>query len=133
MSEQVERALEDRDSRTSLSTKQLLQECVVEAKDLARIEVALARDEAFAELTALRATGISFLVAAALAAVALSALVTSVIVVAGYVVGLLAFGVFLAAAVATAYAGYRRIPAHPMEKTRRRLAHESHDIQQRLA
>jgi hypothetical protein len=128
-----ERTVEERDARASLGMKELLEEALAEAKNLARIEVALAKDEALSELHALHASYVSFLVCAACGVVGIAALVTSIVMVTSFVVGFVAGGVLIAAAVSAGYAGYKRIPVHPMEKTRRRLVHESHDIQERLA
>jgi hypothetical protein len=126
--------LESRSSlTTSLTTKELLESGLAEAKNLVRIEVALAKDEALAELRALHSSYVSFLVCAACGVTAIAALVTSIILLTSFVVGFVAGAVLMVAAVAAGISGYKHIPTNPMEKTRRRLVHESHDIQERLA
>jgi len=128
-----ERTSRDSEARTSASTAQLLEQGLAQAKDLVRLEVTLAKDEALTELRALHSSYVAFTVCAACAVVATSALVASIIVATTFVVGLVASAVTLVGAASFGYAGYKRLPLHPMEKTRRRLVNDAHDIRERLA
>jgi hypothetical protein len=114
-------------------TTALLRDAIDETRQLVRIEVALAKDEARKEIQALKAAGIAFGIALLAAVLALTTIVSTVVVLVGWVVGAIIAGVSLVLAVVLGLTGYRLLPKNPLVETRKRLEDDLHGLKEHVA
>ena len=113
----------------------LVRAAVDDARELVRLEVALARGEVAAELRAMGRAALGFALALAAAVVALTmftvAVVTALSAPAWSVA--VASASFLVGAMIAAAAGYGALPKNPLEQTRARLETDLRQIKENLA
>lgn len=117
------------------STTALLKEAVDEAKELVRIEVALARAEIKTELARAKRAAIAMAVALVCAIVVLCVLSVALVLALGGtpLVALAIAGVFLAFAACAAAVGYGMLPKKPLEQTRDRLGTDVNQLREHIA
>ncbi len=111
------------------STADLVREALDEAKELVRLEVAIAKDEVKKEMKQAKAAAIAFGVALAAALVMLSLLAVAIVLAAGgtVVAALIVAAAFLVVAGAGAAAGYAAVPKKPLDHT---LSNVKRDVTQ---
>jgi uncharacterized membrane protein YqjE len=110
----------------------LLKEAAQEVSELTRLEVELAKREMRGELLAMKRAAVLFAAAAGSGLVALSlvlALVACASSAAAIVIAVLA----VAAGIGAGFAGFRRIPRPPLDRTRQRLEVEAKDLKAKIA
>lgn len=123
---------------TEATTGALVREVLEEAKELVRLEVALAKEEVEAELARAKKAAIVFGVGFAATFVALSLLGVALVLALGgtpVVALLVTVGYLVVAGIATAI-GYTLMPKEPLAHTRRRLEADFvhlKDLKERLA
>ncbi|MBX5481125.1 MAG: phage holin family protein [Myxococcaceae bacterium] len=129
-------AAEIREPESELSTRELVQHAITEAKLLARAEIEHARLELKAELREARTAAIAFGVGAVLALCGLAVLFVALALVLPMsdAAGALLVGiVLLIVAGIAALVGARRVPKKPMERTRERLLSDVKLTRERFA
>lgn len=117
------------------SVTELVRAAVDDARELVRLEVALARDEIKTELQATERAAIALALALAAAVVALTMFTMALVLAlhaAAWVVAVAGAGFLVMGAIA-AYAGYEALPKNPLEKTRARLQSDVREIKENLA
>ncbi|MDB5214682.1 MAG: hypothetical protein JWO86_2609 [Myxococcaceae bacterium] len=117
------------------STADLVREAMDEAKELVRLEVALAKEEVKEELAQVQHAAISFGVAAGASVIVLCLLAVALVLALGGT-ALAALGVaggFLAVAGVAGYLGYGMLPKHPLERTRHRLENDVNQLKEHIA
>jgi hypothetical protein len=117
------------------STADLVREAMDEAKELVRLEVALAKEEVKEELAQVQHAAISLGVAAGASVIVLCLLAVALVLALGGT-ALAALGVaagFLAIAGIAGYLGYGMLPKHPLEKTRHRLENDVNQLKEHIA
>lgn len=117
------------------STAELVKEAMDEAKELVRLEVALAKEEVRAELARLQHAAIWLGIATGAALVVLCLLAVALVLVLGGT-ALAALGVaggLLVVAGITGYLGYGKLPRRPLEKTRDRLESDVNQLKEHIA
>lgn len=117
-----------------MSTLDLLQETIRDAKELVRVEVELAKEEAKQQLTDMRSAAIAFGAAAVLAVMALCMLLTAVLLAIGPtpVVALIMTAVLLAGAATAALLGRAKIPRRALGRTRARVERDVQELRNHL-
>lgn len=117
------------------STADLVREMMDEAKELVRLEVALAKEEAKEELAQVQHAAISLGIAAGASVIALCLLaVALVLALGGTVLAALAVaGGFLLIAGIAGYVGYGMLPKNPLERTRHRLENDVNQLKEHIA
>jgi hypothetical protein len=113
----------DRSSLDELPVSQLISQALSEVKDLARVEIELAKEDVRSETKAALRAAIAFGIGAAAGVIALSLLLVALVLALGgapWVPLALALG-FAALAGAGGAAGRAWLPRKPLEPTRRRL------------
>lgn len=113
----------------------LVRDALDEVKELAKIEVELAKDEALLEIQQLKAAAIGFGIAAGATVLVMSLLAVALVLALGGT-PLAALGVaagFLAVGSVAGLFGYSRLPTKPLEKTRRRLHDDLNQLKEHLA
>lgn len=110
----------------------LIKEAAQEASELARLELELARREMRSELAAMKRAAVMLAVAAAAGTLGLSLVLALVAYVSREAVVGIAILAF-AASVVTAFAGLRRVPKLPLDRTRQRLEVDAKDLKARIA
>jgi nitrogen fixation/metabolism regulation signal transduction histidine kinase len=116
------------------STTELLKEAIDEARELARLEVALAKNEAFAELRDLKTSAIAFGVAFVAALLGVALLLTALAVaLGGTIAALIIGGVLLVIGGGAALVGLSKLPEEPLAETRRRLKEDVKQLKERVA
>jgi hypothetical protein len=113
---------------------ELIVEALDQARELTRIELALAKDEVRQELHALRASAIAAAIAAALSLSAFASLVVAVTLCVGS--AWVALGVGVACAIAgavVARVARRKVPMEPLGRTMRRLQADVRELKENLA
>ncbi len=112
------------------STAQVMREAIVEARELIKLEVALAQDEVEAELVRVRRAAIASLIAAcgATAALTLSVVVIALATTAPSIVAGAAAFVAFVAAVVTGTRAYAALSAPFFRRTRERLRQDLHNL-----
>jgi uncharacterized membrane protein YqjE len=122
------------ESQPKASTADLVKEALVEAKELVRLEVALAQNEMKQELVELKRAAVVFGAAASLALVGLTMLVVAVCTAIAPIGASLVVGiVLLTVGAVLAGIGARRLPKKPMHRTRRRLETDVKLMKERVA
>jgi hypothetical protein len=116
------------------STAELVKEAIDEARELARLEVALAKSEALAELKDVKASAVAFGVSAASALLGLALLLVALAFALGGAVAALVIGVvLLLIGGAAALFGLSKLPDKPLAQTRRRLKEDARQLKERIA
>jgi cytochrome c biogenesis protein CcdA len=101
---------------------QLVREAFDEARELARLEIALARDEAYRQLRAFEASAIAFGVAAGASILGIGVLLVALVLATDSPLLAVILGiVLLAAAGAAAAIAMSKLPTRPLEDTQRRV------------
>jgi fatty acid desaturase len=118
---------------TTEPTTELLRDAIAETRELVRIEVALAKDEARRELQAVERAAIAFGVAGVAAILALATWIAVVVVAIGWLGGLILGGIFAVVAAGMALVGMRMVPKAPLQETRERLEKDVHRLKERMA
>ena len=137
---QTERSRRDADRQSredamdEMSTIDLLQETIRDAKELVRIEVELAKEEAKQQLNDAKSAAIAFSTATALALLGFAMLLTAILLAIGPtpVVALIMTAALLAAAVVVALIGRAKIPRTPMVRTRARVERDVEELRNHL-
>jgi uncharacterized membrane protein YqjE len=117
------------------STADLVREAMDEAKELVRLEVALAKEEVKEEFAQLQRAVISLGIAAGASVIVLCLLAVALVLALGGT-ALAALGVaggFLAVAGIAGYLGYGMLPKNPLEKTRHRLQNDLNQLKEHIA
>ena len=116
------------------STADLVREAMDGARELVRLEVALAKAEMKAEMKRVQRAAIVLGVAAASLVVGLCLLSVALVVTLGgtALVAVLLALVFLVIGGFTLVAGYRRLPRSPLERTRHRLEDDVEQLKEHI-
>jgi uncharacterized membrane protein YqjE len=117
------------------STADLVREAMDEAKELVRLEVALAKEEVKEELVQVQRAAISLGIAAGASVIVLCLLAVALVLALGGT-ALAALGVaggFLVVAGVAGYLGYGMLPKNPLEKTRHRLENDVNQLKEHIA
>ncbi len=131
----TEPLLPGRDPLEESSTAELVRDTIAEAKELVKLEVALAKNEVKEEVKQLEHSAIAFGVSLVAALIFLSMLAVAIVLALGGT-PLAAIGVgvgFAVLASITGYVGYAKLPKKPLDKTRRRLASDVHQLKEHVA
>ena len=119
---------------TNASTTDLVREAIEEAKELARLEVALARNEAVTELKSLRVSAVAFGLAGALGLTGGTLLLVALaLAIGGAIPALVIGGGLVVIAGGLAYAGKALLPKKPLVQTKRRLEEDVNQLKERVA
>ena len=117
------------------STADLVKEMMDEAKELVRLEVALAKEDVKQELAQVQNAAISLGIAAGASVIVLCLLAVSLVLALGGT-ALVALGVaggFLVVAAIAGYVGYGLLPKNPLQKTRHRLENDVNQLKEHIA
>lgn len=123
------------DPRAEAKTADLVREAIDEAKELMKIEVALAKDEVLTEVRDAKKTAIAFSAAALLAVEAIAMLLVALALVIhvgaapAFIIGV----ILLIASGAAAYFGWRTIPKKPLDRTQKRVKTDVQILKERVA
>lgn len=131
----TEPMLPGKDPLEEAPTADLVKEALADAKELVKLEVALAKNEVREEVKQLEYSAIAFGVGVVCALLFLSMLAVAVVIALGGT-ALAAIGVGLALLVIggiAAYVGYAKLPKKPLDKTRRRLETDVHQLKEHIA
>jgi uncharacterized membrane protein YqjE len=131
----TEPLLPGRDPLEEAPTADLVKETFADAKELVRLEVELAKNEVKEEVKQLEHSAIAFGVSLVAALLFLSMMAVAIVLALGGT-PLAAIGVGIAFAVIagiTGYLGYAKLPKNPLDKTRRRLASDVHQLKEHVA
>lgn len=117
------------------STTALLKAAVDEAKELVRIEVALARAEVKSELIKAKRAAIALAIALVCTVIVLCVSSVALVLALGGtpLVALAVAGVFLAVAACAGAVGYGMLPKKPLEQTRDRLGTDVNQLREHIA
>lgn len=117
------------------STVQLVEAAFKEARELVKIEFALAKLEATNQLKSARNAVIGFVTAGLFVVVSLTLLAIAAVLAAGgtAVTALIAASATLAIAGAAGALGYKLLPLHPLERTRRHLEDDFKQVKEHVA
>jgi hypothetical protein len=120
--------------RDDTPTTELVKEALEDAKELVRLEVALAKREAREEARAARSSGIALGLAGALALLGVQALLVALCLAVGdWLFALVTGGVALVVSGIVAGAALRHVPKKPLDETRRRLQSDVRELKERAA
>lgn len=121
--------------RDDASTAELLREALDEAKELARIEVELARADVKSEIVRSKRAAIGFGAALVAALMVLCLLGYALVMALGgtALVALVVAGCFLVVAGVAALIGYSLLPKKPLEATRSRLQLDVNQLKEHIA
>jgi hypothetical protein len=124
-----------RPSRDDEPTGALIREAIDEAGTLARLEVALAREEIHTEIARMRSgvTALASAAAAALAGVVMLLAAIALAFVQAWLVALILGGILFVCAAAAGLYGWRALPKRPMNGTRERLESDLKQLRERIA
>jgi uncharacterized membrane protein YqjE len=115
------------------STTDLVKEAVEDARQLVRIEVALAKDEVRTEIKEVKRSALAFGLAAFAALMALATLLSVVVVAAGWVAGLIIGGALMIVGAVVGLTGYKLLPKKPLEATRKRVEKDMNSLKEHIA
>jgi hypothetical protein len=116
------------------SATDLMKEAFVEARELARLEVTLAKNEAVSDLKELRASGIAFGFAAACGLVGFAVVLVAVsFALGGWLASLVAGLVLVAAGGVGGFVGVSHLPKQPFGETKRRLEEDMKQLKEHIA
>lgn len=127
--------LPGKDPLEEAATADLVKETIAEAKELVKLEVELAKNEMKEEVKQLEHSAIGFGIGAVFALVFLSMIAVAIVLALGGT-ALAAIGVgiaFLILGAIAAYLGYAALPKKPLDKTRRRLESDVHQLKEHIA
>jgi Putative Actinobacterial Holin-X, holin superfamily III len=118
-----------------LSSAELVREAMDEAKELIRLEVALAKDEVKREAADTKYAGIAFGIGGALLVVGVSLLFVALAlaIFPGPIPSLVLGLALLTIAVIACWAGVRLLPKKPLAETRRRIEADVERVRERVA
>jgi hypothetical protein len=121
------------EDRSDAPTVELVKDALQEAKELGRLEVALAKEELTRELKSLRVSAIAATVAAACALLGASLLMVALALATGGTLPALILGavLFVPAAIGVAFAIVHR-PTKALEATKRRLEENVEDLKEHV-
>ncbi len=121
--------------RSDAPTAALVREAIAETRELVKLEIVLAKDEILAEVEQARRGAMALGAAAALAVGGLALLVIALVqaLAAGALLSLLLGASLLLLAGVAAYRGWRRVPRHPLDRTRRRLSADLTSFKEHVA
>lgn len=127
--------MEPTEAFEEVPTTTLVREMLDEAKELVRLEVQLAKDDAKIELNHLKMSAIVFGIAAGVAIIGASTLAVALVLALGgtALVALAVAGGLLVLAGALAFFGYGLIPKAPLEKTRNRISSDVKQLKEHIA
>jgi uncharacterized membrane protein YqjE len=120
-------------SSEDASVVELVRRAAGDARELGRLEIALAKQELLADLAAAKSTAILAGSAVALALVGLSSLVVALGITLGPVVALVVGLALLASAAALAFGAYKSLPKPPMIETVRRLGMDEKILEEHIS
>lgn len=117
------------------STAQLVREAFEEGKELIKLEVELARDEALEELKQVKTAAIGFVVALAATTLMFAMLGVALVFALGatWVAALEVAAGFLVVSSVAGLVAYSKLPMKPLEKTRGRLKSDISQLKEHLA
>lgn len=117
------------------STADLVREALDEAKELVKIEVALAKDEVKKEVAQMKRAAIGFGIGLVFSVLFLTTMATALVLALGgtALVALAVAGGFLLIGGIAAYAGYAMMPKKPLERTRHRLETDVNQLKEHFA
>lgn len=117
------------------STGDLIREALDEAKELVKIEIALAKTEVEQEIQQAKRAAIGFGIAAGAAMVALSVLAVALVLALGgtALMALLVGGMLAVVAGVSGFLAYTMLPLKPLERTRRRLKTDLNQLKEHVA
>lgn len=117
------------------STTDLVREALDEAKELVRLEVAIAKDEVKKEVQQAKTAAIGFGVALAAALVMLSLLAVAVVLALGgtAVAALIVAAVFLVVAGVAGYLAYATLPKKPLDRTIKNVKRDVTQLKEHIA
>ncbi len=117
------------------STADLVREALDEAKELVRLEVAIAKDEVKKEVKQAKAAAIGFGVALAAALVMLSLLAMAIVLAVGgtAVAALVVAGAFLVVSGIAAYLGYSMLPKKPLDRAITNVKRDVSQLKEHIA
>ncbi len=120
---------------TEKSTADLVMEAADEAKELVRIEVALAKDEARKEVKEIEGAAAAFAASAAALVVCLALVAVAIVLAVGATVpaALIVAACFFVLAAIGAGVGYALVPKKPLEHTRERVGTDVHQLEEHAA
>jgi hypothetical protein len=124
---------EETPRRAHASAADLVRDAIDEARELVRLEVALAKDEARTELYETRAGAIALGVTATLAILGLAMLLVALVLAiqVGWAAPLICGVILLACAALGAYVAWKVFPKKPLDETRRRLSADVSELRSR--
>lgn len=117
------------------STAELVKEAMDEARELVRLEVALAKEEVKGELKQVQRAAIGFGIAAACSLVVLCLLSVALVLALGgtAIVALLVALAFLAVGGTAGFIAYEMLPKRPLETTRSRFENDVNLLKEHIA
>lgn len=117
------------------STRDLVMEALDEAKELVKLEVALAKSEMTAELEQAKKSAVAFSITAVFAGMALCLFAVALVLALGgtALVAVLVASGFLGIGLIAGGIGYFMLPTHPFEHTRQRLESDLRELKEHLA
>jgi uncharacterized membrane protein len=117
------------------STAELLKGAMEEARELVRLEIALAKDEVREDLNRMRRAAVSLGVALLASLIALCLLAVALVLALGAtaVAALLVAAAFVVMSGSAALIGYGMVPKPPLEKTRNRLLYDVNQLKEHIA
>ncbi|MEO7096320.1 MAG: phage holin family protein, partial [Polyangiales bacterium] len=123
------------DPRPETKTTDLVREALDEAKQLVKIEVALAKEEVREEVGQAKDAAIMFGVSTFLGiiGVALLLVALALAIFPGPIPALVIGGLMLLVAGVLGFVAYKKVPNKPLEKTKRRLETDAQILKERIA
>jgi hypothetical protein len=121
--------------REETSTAQIVRDALNETKELVRIEIEIAKNEAKMDLAQAKLAAIGFAIAASASVLVLCVLAVALVLALGgtAVVALLVAAAFLIIGGGAAYAGYALMPKKPFERTRHRFESDVYQLKEHIA
>ena len=124
----------DRESPEDGSTADLVRAAIADAKELTKLEIALAKNEAIREVKGLKGSVIAFAAAAVLVLYGIGFLLVTIALARGSWRFTLVLGfVFLLLGGVAAWLGVRSLPRKPLGETRQRLESDVQQLKERIA
>ncbi len=122
-------------SNETASTADLVKQALLEAKELVELEIQLAREEVHAELLQLKRAAIFGGVAVAAALLTASTAIVALVLALGgaALYAGIAAGLLLVVALGCAWYAYATLPKVPLERTRRRVKADIHQLKEHAA
>lgn len=118
---------------SEIPTTELVKDAINQAKELTKLEIALAKDEMIREVTGLKNGAILLGVAAGLATVGLTLVIVAAALLLGNLYIALGIGVAIVVTAAIcASTGWARLPKKPMGLTAERLQADVRDLKERM-